>query len=158
MAALQRMWELLFWLPWLDDMGYYLYSLPLHPVFTSVHFALTALALRKEPGTQHRTFVPRHLVDDPRMRTFVPRHLVAVPRHLVDGPRVRTFVPRRPVTSRRRSSAGSVEFALKYPVASFVTTYIVASSGGILANILTGGPPLQCVANGWDISSALLSW
>lgn len=43
-------WALLFSLPWLDDLACYLHSLPIHPLFSSVHFILTAYALRKEPG------------------------------------------------------------------------------------------------------------
>ena len=64
MEVLQRLWELLFSLPWLDDLAYYLHSLPLYPLFTSVHFFLTALALRNEPGTHNR-----HLL---RVRAFIP--------------------------------------------------------------------------------------
>lgn len=135
---LQYMWERLFSVLWLDDMAHYLHALSLYPVFNSVHFVLTAMALRKEPGiyiahvTQHFTFLARHLVAFYVYITFRTLHI--------------TYV------------SGSVEFALKYPVASCVMTYIVASSGGILATILIGGPPLECVANGWNISSAVISW
>ena len=47
---------------------------------------------------------------------------------------------------------------MKHPVASCVMTYIVASSGGILANLMTGAPPLECVANGWSVAIAVISW
>ena len=47
---------------------------------------------------------------------------------------------------------------MKHPVASCVMTYIVASSGGILANLMTGAPPLECVANGWSVAVAVISW
>ena len=53
---------------------------------------------------------------------------------------------------------GSVHFAFKHPVASCVMTYIVASSGGILANLMVGAPPLECVVNGWNVFVAVLSW
>lgn len=56
------------------------------------------------------------------------------------------------------SIVGSVQFALKYPLASCVMSFIVASSGGILANLLLGAPPLDCVMNGWDVLVAVLSW
>ena len=47
---------------------------------------------------------------------------------------------------------------MQHPVASCVMTYIVASSGGILANLMTGAPPLECVANGWSVAVAVISW
>ena len=56
------------------------------------------------------------------------------------------------------SVPGSIQFALRHPVASCVMTYIVASSGGILANLMVGGPPLECVVNGWSVLVAVFSW
>ena len=50
MEVVGAAWRLFFSLPWMDDLACYLHSLPLHPVFSSVHFILTAYALRKEPG------------------------------------------------------------------------------------------------------------
>lgn len=35
----------------LSAVAHYFTSLPLHPVFSTVHFIATAIALRKEPGT-----------------------------------------------------------------------------------------------------------
>jgi hypothetical protein len=37
-------------------------------------------------------------------------------------------------------------------------TFAVASSGGILANLMMGTPPLECVANGWSVLAAVVSW
>lgn len=46
--------------PWLDQFALYYHSLPIFPVFGSVHFLLTAFALRKEPGkTTSATRVPQ---------------------------------------------------------------------------------------------------
>ena len=120
MEALQGVWGLLFSLPWLDDTARHLHSLPYPPVFSSVHYLLTAYALRKEPGVCKTTTTTQQ--------------------------------------QQHCSVSGSVEFAVQHPVASCVMTFIVASSGGILANLMTGAPPLECISNGWSVAVAIISW
>jgi len=86
------------WFPW----AHYYASLPLFPFFSTVHFILTAFALRSERG--------------------------------------------------------SLQFTFNHPVASCAMTFIVASSGNILANLLLAKPLLDCALNGWAIVVCILCW
>lgn len=53
---------------------------------------------------------------------------------------------------------GSLQFTFKHPIASCVMTFIVASSGSILANLALARPPLETVVNGWAVLTCLLCW
>ena len=37
-------------------------------------------------------------------------------------------------------------------------TYVVASSGAILANLMLAKPLLDCVVNGWSIVLSIVCW
>lgn len=52
LAAMEALEETFESQPWLDQLTLYYHSLPIFPLFGSVHFILTAFALRKEPGKQ----------------------------------------------------------------------------------------------------------
>lgn len=55
-------------------------------------------------------------------------------------------------------TAGSLQFTFKHPIASCVMTFIVASSGSILANLALARPPLEAVVNGWAVLACSLCW
>ena len=56
-AAMETLQETFETQPWLDQFALYYHSLPIFPVFGSVHFILTAFALRREPGKQRALHV-----------------------------------------------------------------------------------------------------
>ena len=53
---------------------------------------------------------------------------------------------------------GSLQFTFSHPIASCVMTYVVASSGVILANLMLAKPLLDCVVNGWSIVLSIVCW